>query len=180
LIVLSTIPVIAAGYYLNKHYPDAFRSITVIGWTTLGFGILLFIADKFGMTLRRVEHLRIGDALLIGIAQVLALIPGTSRSGITMSAARLIGMERPDAARFSMLMSIPAIVGAGTLLGIDVIKSGDSVFQTWVITATALAFFAALIAIYAMMGWLRRQNYTPFVIYRILLGVVILLFAGQM
>jgi undecaprenyl-diphosphatase len=170
LIVLSTIPVIAAGYYLNKHYPDAFRSITVIGWTTLGFGILLFIADKFGMTLRRVEHLRIGDALLIGIAQVLALIPGTSRSGITMSAARLIGMERPDAARFSMLMSIPVILGAGTLKMRELIVQGNAQLTNDAFMAGGLAFIAALITIAVLMAWLRRASFTPFVIYRVILG----------
>ena len=74
LLIVGTIPVIAAGFVLNQYYPDALRSIKVIGWTTFGFGILLLISDQFGMTLRRIEHLRIGDVLVVGVVQVLALI----------------------------------------------------------------------------------------------------------
>ena len=169
-IILATIPVVVAGYFLNKHYPDALRSLTVIGWATLGFGILLFFADRFGMTLRRVEHLRVSDALLIGLAQILALIPGTSRSGITMTAARLVSMERPDAARFSMLLSIPAILGAGTLKIIELIERGDAQLTIAAFSAAGLAFIAALISIAILMAWLRRSSFTPFVIYRVLLG----------
>jgi len=169
-IVLATIPVVIVGYYLNKQYPDALRSITVIGWATLGFGVLLFLTDRFGMTLRRIEHLRISDALIIGLAQVLALIPGTSRSGITMTAGRLIGMERPDAARFSMLLSIPAILGAGTLKIMELIERGDAQLTNAAVSAAGLAFIAALISISILMAWLKRSSFTPFVIYRVLLG----------
>ncbi|MEQ8195310.1 MAG: undecaprenyl-diphosphate phosphatase [Rhodospirillales bacterium] len=170
LLVVATIPVVGAGYVLNDHFPDYLRSLEVIAWTTLGFGILLYIADKLGMTVRRIEHLRIGDAVIIGIAQVLALVPGTSRSGITMTAARIVGMERPDAARFSMLMSIPAILGAGTLKTLELIERGDAQLTSAALTAGGLAFVAALIAIAALMAWLKRASFTPFVIYRILLG----------
>lgn len=170
LIVFATIPVVIAGYFLNKHYPDALRSLTVIGWTTLGFGIVLFFADRFGMTLRRVEHLRLSDALLIGLAQILALVPGTSRSGITMTAARLVGMERPDAARFSMLLSIPVIIGAGTLKAIELVEQGNAQLTNAAFTAAGLAFIAALISIAILMVWLKRSSFTPLVIYRVLLG----------
>ena len=180
LVLISGLPVFAAGFLLSKFVGGALREPAIIGWAFVIFGIVLFISDRIGEEKRTVSDLKVADAFIIGFGQACALIPGASRAGTTITMARFLGIDRREAARFSMLMSIPAIVGAGTLLGIDVIKSGDSVFQTWVITATALAFFAALIAIYAMMGWLRRQNYTPFVIYRILLGVVILLFAGQM
>ncbi len=169
-IIVATIPVIIAGYYLNKHYPGGLRSLTVIGWATLGFGILLFLTDRFGMTLRRIEHLRISDALIIGLAQVLALIPGTSRSGITMTAARMIGMERPDAARFSMLLSIPAILGAGTLKTMELIEQGDVQLTNAAFSAAGLAFIAALLTIAILMAWLKRSSFTPFVIYRVLLG----------
>lgn len=177
LIVLATIPVVIAGYFLNKHYPGAFRSLTVIGWTTLGFGIFLYIADKFGMTLRRVEHLRVSDAILIGIAQILALIPGTSRSGITMSVARLVGMERPDAARFSMLMSIPVILGAGTLKIRELIVQGNTQLTNDAFAAAGLAFIAALISIAVLMAWLKRASFAPFVVYRIVLGAGLLAIA---
>ena len=96
MLMVGTIPVTAVGFALNQYYPDGFRGLEVIGWTTLGFGLLLLITDQLGMTLRRIEHLRISDAAVIGIVQALALIPGTSRSGICITAARMMGMERQD------------------------------------------------------------------------------------
>lgn len=171
LIVLATLPVIAAGYLLDRNdLMDGMRSIKIIGWTTLGFGILLYITDQVGMTVRRIEHMGIMDAVTIGLAQVLALVPGTSRSGITMSAARLLGMERSDAARFSMLLSIPTIIGAGTLKGLELYQSGDARLTADAILAAGLAFATALLAIFLMMAWLRRATFTPFVVYRIVLG----------
>jgi len=170
LIFLATIPVVIAGYFLNKQYPGALRSLTVIGWTTFGFGILLFLADRLGMTLRRIEHLRASDALLIGLAQVLALIPGTSRSGITITVARLVGMERSDAARFSMLLSIPAILGAGTLQTVQLIEQGNAQLTNAVFLAAGLAFIAAILSLAILMAWLKRSSFAPFVIYRVLLG----------
>ncbi len=143
-IILATIPVVAVGFYFKvSGIEEQLRSVEIIAWTTLIFGIVLWIADKIGMTINRLEHMRWGGALFIGLAQVLALIPGTSRSGITMTAARLMGYERADAAQFSMLLSIPVILGAGLL---------------------------ALIAIAMLMSWLKRSTFTPFAIYRILLG----------
>jgi undecaprenyl-diphosphatase len=173
-IILATLPVIGAGYFLNQYYPDGIRSIIVIGWTTLGFGLFLAVTDWMGMTLRRMEHIRFVDALVIGLLQVLALIPGTSRSGITMSAARLLGFERHDAARFSMLLSIPVILGAGTLKGLELYQSGDQELTYQAFVAAGLAFVAALIAIAVMMAWLRKSTFAPFVLYRVALGVVLL------
>ncbi len=169
-LVIGTLPVVAAGFAVNEYYPDGFRSLMVIGWTTFGFGLLLLFADKIGMTLRRIEHLRYGDVLVIGFAQTLALVPGTSRSGICMTAARIIGMERVEAARFSMLLSVPAILGAGTLKGYELWKSGDAALTADAVLAAGMSCVAALVAIAVMMVWLRRATFTPFVIYRLLLG----------
>jgi undecaprenyl-diphosphatase len=175
LILLATIPVVVAGYGLHRMgMVEGLRSLNVIAWATLGFGLVLWITDKAGMTLRRVEHLGLSDAVIIGLAQVLALIPGTSRSGITMSAARMLGMERTDAARFSMLLSIPTIIGAGALTGYDLYRSGDARLTTDAIMAAGLSFVTALIAISILMAWLKRSSFTPFVIYRIILGVGLL------
>lgn len=176
-ICIGTIPVVIAGYVVNEYYANAFRSVMVIGWTTLGFGILLWITDKFGLTLRRIEHLKIFDVIVIGVAQTLALIPGTSRSGITMTAGRLLGMERTDAARFSMTLSIPAIMGAGTLKGLELYQSGDGDLTASILIAAGLSFVAAFGAIFLMMAWLRRATFTPFVIYRVLLGGLLLAYA---
>ena len=170
LIVLATIPVIAGGYGLKHFGLDGLRSLNVIAWTTLVFGVVLWVADKVGMTLRRVEHLGVSDAIIIGFAQVLALVPGTSRSGITMSAARILGMERGDAARFSMLLSIPAIAGAGVLSAIDLYHMGDLHLTVDAIFVAGLSLVTAMAAISFLMAWLKRSSFTPFAIYRIILG----------
>ncbi|AJD53695.1 undecaprenyl pyrophosphate phosphatase [Thalassospira xiamenensis M-5 = DSM 17429] len=170
-IILATIPVVAVGFYLKvSGIEEQMRSVEIIAWTTLVFGIVLWIADKIGMTINRLEHMRWGGALFIGLAQVIALIPGTSRSGITMTAARLMGYERADAAQFSMLLSIPVILGAGLLAGIDLQQSGDMALTMDVLLAAGLSFITALIAIAMLMSWLKRSTFTPFAIYRILLG----------
>ena len=177
LLIVGTIPVIAVGFALNQYYPDGFRGLEVIGWTTFGFGLLLLITDQLGMTLRRIEHLRISDAAVIGIVQALALIPGTSRSGICITAARMMGMERQDAARFAMLLGIPAIAGAGVLKGYELWKIGDARLTVDVFIAGGLSMGMALVAIALMMAWLRRATFTIFAVYRLLLGGFLLVVA---
>jgi undecaprenyl-diphosphatase len=110
---------------------------------------------------------------VVGFAQVLALIPGTSRSGITMTAARFCGFERTDAARFSMLLAIPAILGAATLAGWDLYQLGNLRLGLDAAMAAAMALVAALVAIAVLMNWLSHATFTPFVVYRIVLGGVL-------
>jgi len=174
MLVLATIPAGAAGYALHAYDPELFRNPAIIAWTTIGFGILLWGADRFGMTVRRIEHMTWGSALIIGLAQVLALVPGTSRSGITMTAARIMGFEREAAARFSLLLSIPLIGAAALLAVLDLREAGDPVLSQEAGIAAALSFLAALVSIWAMMAWLRRASFTPFAIYRIILGAALL------
>ena len=182
LVAVGTVPVVAVGAAV-AHYglTDGLRNAEAIGWSTLGFGILLWLSDRLGMTLRRVEHMGIPGAALIGCAQVLALIPGASRSGVTMTAARFLGYERAEAARFSMLLSIPVILAAGTLLGLDVAAAAPPTpdmpargITVDIVLAAGLAFAAALLAIAVMMSWIRRAALTPFVIYRMVLGLGLL------
>ena len=169
-VLIGTLPVIIAGFLAKDFIVEELRSAEVIAWTTLIFGLLLYFADRVGLTVRRIEHITLVQAGVIGLSQVLALIPGTSRSGITMTAARIFGYERSEAARFSMLLSIPAILGAGTLAGIDLYILGDLELTMSALMAMGLAFVSALLAIAIMMAWLRRASFTPFVIYRILLA----------
>lgn len=178
LVLVSSIPVIVVGFAVDRWVGDALRTPAVIGWAFIGFGVLLYGCDRFGLTILKIEHMRWGGALMIGFAQVLALIPGASRSGVTITMARLLGYERPDAARFSMLMSIPAIAGAGTLAVLDLIKSGNATLQADAVLSAVLSLIAALVAIAAMMGWLRRASFTPFVWYRLVVGVLILWLAA--
>ena len=116
----------------------------------------------------------LGHAVFIGLFQVLALIPGASRSGVTMTAARWCGYERPDAARFSMLMSIPVIAASGAVAGYEVWSRGDPVLTASAALAAALSFLVALVAIALLLAVLRRVSFTPFVIYRLLLGGAVL------
>lgn len=174
LLVVGTIPLVIAGYVMKTFLGGHWRSVEVVAWASIGFGVLLYIVDRSALTLRRMEHTSFGGALFIGGSQILALIPGTSRSGITMTAARYLGYERSDAARFSMLLSIPAIIGAGALLGLDLYRSGDVELQVEAVIAALFALVSALVAIALMMAWLRRASFTPFVVYRILLGMLLL------
>lgn len=177
LLIVATLPVVGAGYAVNALMGDSLRNLSVIGWATLGFGVLLHICDRVGATARRIEHLQWSDALVIGLAQCLALIPGASRSGTTISAGRIIGMERGDCARFSMLMSIPAILGAGVLKGKELYESGDAALTQAALTGAGIAFVSALVAIWIFMLWLKRFGMTPFVVYRIALGTFLLALA---
>jgi undecaprenyl-diphosphatase len=174
LLVVSSLPLIAVGALFTDALTAELRDITVIAWTTIVFGIVLYIADRSTLTLRRIEHMTFGAGFLIGLAQILALIPGTSRSGITMTAARFLGFERVEAARFSLLLSIPAILGAGSLAGYDLYRSGNAVLGYSALVGAALAFGTALLAIVLMMGWLKRASFTPFVVYRVVLGSALL------
>ncbi len=173
-IVAASIPLVVAGFLVKDALGVSWRSVEVVAWASIGFGVLLWIADRSTMTINKVEKTTWEQALIIGLAQILALIPGASRSGITMTAARALGFERSDAARFSMLLAIPAILGASALFGYDLYNSGNLALQIDAIVAAALAFVSALIAITIMMAWLRRATFTPFVIYRILLGGLLL------
>ena len=175
LLLVATLPIVAAGYFGRETLIPMFRSVEIIAWTTLVFGIVLWIADRSGMTVRRIEHMSWVGAIFIGAAQVLALVPGTSRSGITMTAGRILGMERPEAARFSLLLSIPTIAGAGTLIGLEIYQSGNLTLGYHAALAAGFAFLTGLAAVAAMMRWLQNSSFTPFVLYRVALGGALLL-----
>ncbi|RED18479.1 undecaprenyl-diphosphate phosphatase [Pontivivens insulae] len=176
-LVLATIPVIILGLILAiTDLNDAMRSITVIGWTMLLFGILLYIADQRGPVERTAPQWTLKHALIMGLWQALALIPGTSRSGITITGARFLGYERKEAARLAMLMSIPTIIASAVVIGLDIPASNAQVWRDAAIAA-AFACVAALIALRLMMRFLESVSYTPYVIYRIALGVVLLVIA---
>lgn len=178
LVATATVPVVVAGAALVQvDLLGLLRSAVVVGWTTLGFGVLLYAADRLNLTISRIDHMSVGHALFIGIAQVLALVPGTSRSGITMTAARMLGYERTEAARFSMLLSIPTIAAAGGLAAVELYRAGDAWLIGDALLAAAMAFVAALAAIGLLMAWLRRATFTPFVVYRVALGAGLLWWA---
>lgn len=173
-LIVASIPAVAAGLLIETYFPDGLRAVAIVAWTTIIFGILLFIADKMFMTIRRMDHIGFGGAFFIGIFQAMALIPGTSRSGATMTAARFLGVERSEAARFSFLMAIPTILGAGILESYKVYQSGDFSQVHDAVICGSLSFVFGLAAIAFMMAWLRRASFTPFVIYRLCLGALLM------
>ncbi|WP_262692322.1 undecaprenyl-diphosphate phosphatase [Kordiimonas aestuarii] len=171
-IVIATIPAVMIGFAVKvTGLADLMRGAAVIATTSIVFGLLLYWADKVGATDKTLERMAVKPALLVGLAQVLALIPGTSRSGITMTAARYLGFSRQDAARFSLLLSIPTILGAGVLLGKDVLEGGDQILWVHAAFGAGLSCLAAIAAIHFLMKWLAHANMTIFVAYRVALGL---------
>lgn len=177
-LMLATIPVVLVGLVLHlTGLSDNMRSVAVIGWTMLLFGLVLYWADKTGATDRSAEGWTIRHAVIMGLAQVLALIPGTSRSGITISAARALGYDREGAARLSMLMSIPTIVASGVLLAGEALSNADPEILRDAAIAAVFSCLAALLALAVMMRLLRHVSFTPYVVYRIILGAILLVYA---
>ena len=177
-LVIATIPVVLAGAVLHfTGLSDAMRSITVIGWTMLVFGLVLYWADKFGPQVKAANDWGPRDALIMGLWQVLSLIPGTSRSGITITGARQLGYARTDGARLAMLMSIPTIAASGILLGGEALVAANTAALRDGAVAAVLAFLSALLALTLMMRLLRSTSFTPYVIYRVVLGVILLTIA---
>ncbi|MDF1872759.1 undecaprenyl-diphosphate phosphatase [Vannielia sp.] len=178
LLILATIPVILFGLLLKlTGLDDSLRSVAVIGWTMLIFGIILYWADQKGPEIKEDSDWNLRDALIMGIWQAVALIPGTSRSGITITAARQLGYKREDGAKIAMLMSIPTIAASGILLGAEVATSADLAIAKDAAIAALFAFLSALLALGLMMRLLRSISFTPYVIYRVILGVILLAYA---
>lgn len=174
-LIMATIPVVIAGLAMKvTGLNEAMRSTAVIGWTMLIFGIVLYFADQKAPETRKAEDWSLKHAIIMGLWQVIALIPGTSRSGITITGARTLGYGREGAAKLSMLMSIPTIAMAGLLLSLDVIGEGNVDAAKDGAIAAGFAFVSALLALTLMMRLLRSVSFTPYVIYRIVLGVILL------
>jgi len=175
LLALATVPVVIAGGLLSTlGLTEAMRSVEVIAWASIVFGIVLWIADMKGAQEKVAGDWSWRDAAIMGLAQAVALIPGTSRSGITMTAARGLGYTRVEAARLSLLMSIPTILASGILATKDLVEAGDQTLGLDALIGAGLSFVAALLALTLMMRMLRTWSMTPFVIYRVALGVLLL------
>lgn len=172
-ILIASVPVIIFGFLLQHYQPSFLCLVKIMAWTTLIFGIVLWIADRFSDQ-RQLDQMTSMQALLIGLSQALALIPGVSRSGITMTSARFLGFSRVESARFSLLLSIIAISGAGFLNGFGIVKTGDLSLGSDIIWSVLLSFIAGWIAISLMMKWLSKATFTPFALYRIILGIALL------
>ena len=175
-LVVATIPVALAGLALSDFIDGHLRSATVIATTTAFFGVLLWAADYFGRRERSVNSATFVDAMIVGFAQVLALVPGTSRSGITMTAALARGFDRAGAARFSFLLAIPAIVLASGYQTLKLLS--DPTGAQWL--EIGLGVFVSAVAAYLCIGWfmkfVARAGMWVFAVYRLLLAGAILVY----
>lgn len=176
LIALATVPAVIAGLALKlADGQGALRTVEVIGWATVLGAVLLWAADRSVPRRGPAESWSARDAVLMGLAQALALIPGTSRSGITMTAARVLGFDRAQSARLALMMAIPVILAAGAVESIDVFRAGDATVGLDLLLGGALSFGAALLALNVMMRMFSHEwTMLPFVLYRLGLGAVLL------
>ena len=174
LLLVAAIPTLAASYAAEFYLGDRLHSPLVIAGALIGFGALLYVADKIGLTVRRIEHLSWGSALAIGIFQCLAVIPGASRVGLAVTLGRLMGFERPDAVRFSFLLSIPVIAVTALYKGWQLFRAGEMAALQNAGLMVALSAIAGFLAIAFLMYWVRRASFTPFVVYRLALGLFVL------
>ena len=174
-IILGTIPIIPVGYILYKtELINFLRSLEVIGWMSLIFGILLYISDKFDITKKIDTEFTNSSAIIIGLFQVLALIPGVSRSGITITSGRLLGFSRLDSAKISFFLSIPTL-GAASLLGIyNIYKEGSTELNFLAIIAVIFSFIFSYFTIVLFLNFIKKFSLNVFVIYRIILSLFIL------
>lgn len=172
-IIIGTIPAGVLGLLFKDMAENEFRGIAVMATALIVFGLLLGLADWKGRGSRDEYSLSLKDVLIIGFAQALALIPGTSRSGITMTAALFLGMSREAAARFSFLLSIPIIAAAGLLYTVQLIQEGST--ASW--GTLAVGFLVSAVSTYAcihyFLAFIRRIGMQPFVIYRVILGLML-------
>lgn len=170
MIVIATIPAGLAGLFFNDFIETHLRSSMVIAATTIIFGILLGVADLKSNEQKTLFQIGIGAALFVGCAQAMALIPGTSRSGVTITAALFLGFARDGAAKFSFLMSIPIIVLSGGYKGLDLVGETNVDWQA-ILVGVAVSAVSAYICIHYFLSFINRLGMMPFVYYRLLLGV---------
>ena len=170
LLVIGSAPAIVGGAFLILVDETWLRSLKVIAWATIIGAFALLAADKYGRNNQSIENMTYNHAIIIGMLQILALIPGASRAGTAITGALFCGYKRSDAARFSMLLSIPVILAASCYNTFDIVAKGEGTLTFAAGITALLAFTASYGAISFMMKWLDRASYTPFIFYRFLLG----------
>lgn len=174
-IFISSLPVMLIGFLMVEfNYIDKIRNIEIIAWTTIFFGVLLYISDKFKLEKNIKKNLSYKSAIIIGLLQILSLVPGVSRSGIAITAARFLKFKRVDAAKISFLLSIP-ILAAVSFFGLkNILLSGDSIFTKLNIISIVLSFIISLITIKFLLSFINKFSLNLFVYYRIFLGTCLL------
>jgi len=180
-ILIATPPALLVGLLMNiKGWDEAVRTPSIIAWAMIVFGVVLWLADVMGKKIKTIDGMNWQAAFLIGLAQVIAFIPGTSRSGITMTAARALGYTRSESARFSMLMAIPIIGAGGSFAFFKLLKEGGG-NASWVdgLVVAGLSLVAAYLAIFVFMKLIERISFLPFMLYRLAVGGALLWWIAQ-
>lgn len=178
MLLAATIPAGLCGLLFNAQVEEYGRSLILIGTTSIIFGALLLLSDQRGNKNRSLAELDWKTALIIGFAQMLALIPGTSRSGVTMTAALFCDLDRAAAARFSFLLAIPIIAASGLLRGMDLMQAGSASIEWFTLLyAIIVSAVVAYLCINYFLKLIERVGFLPFVIYRVLLGLVLITMA---
>jgi len=173
-LAIASIPVLVAGFLLRDVVSTYLRDPLIIASASIVFGLLLWFADVTGKRLRQINSINMRDAIVIGLAQALALVPGTSRSGITMTAALILGLDRTSAARFSFLMAVPIILAASGYESLKLIQMSASVDIVNFFITAFLSAASALFSIHIFLQFLDKIGMLPFVIYRVVLGVILI------
>ncbi|HWJ66807.1 MAG TPA: undecaprenyl-diphosphate phosphatase [Nocardioides sp.] len=183
-IIVGSLPIVVLGFALKDVIERDFRNLWIVGCTLIALGIVLGIADRVGRNEKQIKQLRLRDAVLMGGAQAMALVPGVSRSGATLSMGRFLGYEREAATRFAFLLAIPAVIGAGLFELKEIGEVGKAhpgeADYGWgpTITATVVSFVVGYAAIAWLLRYVSTKSYTPFVVYRVLLGGAVLVLLG--
>jgi undecaprenyl-diphosphatase len=182
MIIIGTIPIVVLGLIFQDRIETTFRDLRIVAIALAGFSLILFWADRVGVKKGHLRDLTVGDGILFGLAQSLALIPGVSRSGGTITAGLFIGYTREAAARYSFLLAIPAVLGSGGYEASSALKKGglhgSGIDWNATIISTGIAFVVGLGVIAWFLRYLTRGSFTPFVIYRVLLGLLVLGLVG--
>jgi len=176
-IILGSLPIVIVGFTFSSYIETTARNLWIVAIMLIVFGLFLGLADKYGSKTKSLDQLTVTSAVAFGLGQMLALVPGVSRSGATITAGLTMGFNRVAATRYAFLLAIPAVLGSGLY---EATKIGDSTSTAWgpTILATIIAFFVGLAVIAWLLRWLTTRTYTPFVIYRVILGIGMLVLLG--
>jgi undecaprenyl-diphosphatase len=175
-LVVATIPIVALGLAFEDQIENGARNLWLVGSVLIGFGLVLGVADRLGSHARELDRISTRDGILIGLAQSLALIPGVSRSGATISAGLLLGLQRPAAARFAFLLAVPAVLGSGVYQLVSILAGAEGNGEPigYVALATVISFVVGYAAIAWLLRYVSTHSMALFVVYRVALGTLVL------
>jgi undecaprenyl-diphosphatase len=181
LIIVGSVPIVVLGLLFQDRIETTFRSLWIVATALIAFSLVLYWADRVGTKKRELSQLTVGHGIAFGFAQAMALVPGVSRSGGTITMGLFLGYSRAAAARYSFLLAVPAVLGSGVFQAYEALTGGiegEPVAWGPTILATVLAFFVGWTVIAWLLRYLDRGSFTPFVVYRVLVGALILVLLG--